>query len=258
MIDILITSSSRPQLYPYFWESFNKMVIYRGKSNIIVHEDFVLEEESKKVVKWIKNNIDCELITHNPPIGLGKALDIIIKNKLKNKYCFYLQEDWEFERPIDLDQILWVMDRNEKINLVVFNKINNIKILNKAVQKEYDYDGLKMCLYHQWSFMPGIWRISHVKKYWKCRVERPEGYFTNSFGSHAERLSNKFCEEKIGAYLYGHQGDYRYVRHLGNNWRMAKWRLKNGKPSGVHDENRMDLPYMAPWIKYEKRPVREE
>jgi len=259
MIDILITGSSRPHLYPYFWKSFNEMMHYRGEKNIIVHEDFVFPKESEKVVNWINKNIpEAQLITHKPAIGLGLALDDIIKNKLKNKYCFYTQEDWEYERPVDIDQILWVMDRNPKINLVFFNKIKNEKSLDKAKQPEYDYDGLKMCLYHSWTFLPGIWRTSHVKKYWRCRKERPEGYFTNAFGSHNRRMSIKYCEENIGAYMYGKTEDYRYVRHLGNDWRMAKWRLDNGRHGGAHDKERMDLPYMAPWIKYEERPVQRK
>jgi len=259
MIDIVITGSSRPQLYPFFWESFKKMMHYRGEKRIIVHEDFVFKDQSEKVVKWVQKNIpEAELIIHNPSIGLGLALDDIIKNKLKSKYCFYLQEDWDFERPVDIDQILWVMDRHEKINLVFFNKITNTEELNNATQPEYNYDGLKMCLYHSWTFLPGIWRSNFVKRHWRCRSERPEGFFTNSFGNHDQRKSNKFCEDKIGAYIYGGSNEYRYVRHIGNDWRMAKWRLENGKPGGCHDESRMDLPYMAPWIKYKKRPVRKK
>lgn len=259
MIDILITGSSRPHLFPYFWKSFENMMHYRGEKRIIVHEDFVFPEESEKVVEWVSQNIpEAEIIRHRPPIGLGPALDDLIKNKLKSKYCFYLQEDWEFERPVDVDEILWVMDRHEKINLVFFNKIRNDVSMNKSTQPEYNYDELKMCLYHQWTFLPGIWRMSHVRKHWRCRFNRPEGYFTNSFGNHEQRMSNEFCEKNIGAYMYGRTGDYRYARHLGNDWRMAEWRLEKGKPGGCHDESRMDLPYMAPWIEYKERPVHKK
>jgi hypothetical protein len=64
----------------------------------------------------------------------------------------------------------------------------------------------------------------------------------------------KYCEKNIGAYIYGQQGEHRYVRHLGNDWRMADWRLENGRPGGRHHSN-MDKPYMAPWLPYPKFPT---
>ena len=197
-----------------------------------------------------------EIISTNPSRGLGLSMDHILRNVIKTKYCFNLQEDWEFERPIDVDRILWTMDNHTGINNVVLNKIKNTGSLNRINQPEYNFDGLRMCLYAQWSFMPGFWRMDRAMKNWRVRVDRPEGYFTNSFGDHETRTNNEFCRKNIGAYLLGHTGDFRYVRHLGNNWRMAAWRLANGKPSGCHDASRMDDPYRAKWLPpLEQRPI---
>ncbi len=259
MIDILITGSSRPQLYPYFWESFNKMIFIRDKKRIIIHEDFVFPGESIKVINWLYKNIpEASVTIDDPAIGLGYSLDTIIRKQLTSKYTFYTQEDWEFEQPVDLDKLMWVMDKNPEINLIFLNKIRNLKMLNDAPQPEFMFSGVKMCLYHSWTFLPGLWRTDFVKKHWRVRQNRPEGYFTNVFGTHEQRMSVDYCKEKIGAYMLGRSMDYRYARHIGNDWRMATWRLENGKPGGVHDENRMDLPFMAPWIKYKERPVRKQ
>jgi len=258
-LDVVITSSSRPQLYPFMWDSFNKMMVFRGNKRILCHEDFVFPKQSNMVVEWLegkkkKGEIQ-EIYTHKPAIGLGMALTEMI-SKVNTKYMFYIQEDWEFERPVDVDRILWTMDNNPEINLIYFNKIRNNGSINGAEQREYNFNGLKVCLSHYWAFLPGIWRMDFVKKHWKGTKSRPEGFFTNLFGDHKTRQDVEHCYDSFGAFMYGHQGDFRYSRHIGNDWRMAKWRLEEGKPGGNHGEH-MDLPYMAPWVPYPKRPVQK-
>jgi hypothetical protein len=262
-LDLLITSSSRPQLFPYCWESWKKMIHFTGLLNVYVHEDFVFPEQSKEVIKYLtilKESGEIRDFTyHNPSIGLGKSMDYMFKHHIKSKYMFYLQEDWEFERPIDMNQLIWVMEENEHINMIGLNKIRNTGSLNGSEQTEHTYSGVDMILYHSWSFMPGLWRMPFVKKHWRVREVRPEGFFTNTFGSHEQRSDCEYCKNVIGAYMLGKTGDFRYVRHIGNDWRMAHWRLENGKPGGVHDENRMDLPYRAPWLgDMPYRPVQNE
>ena len=259
MLDVLITSSSRPQLFPYFWESFKKMMIIRQPHSVYAHEDFVFPDESKKVMVYLSALKDKNEIqgyhSHFPPIGLGRSMDFMFNNYIKADYMLYFQEDWQVERPIDVDQLIYVMNENPEVNLIAFNKIRNTKTLNKAPQPQYTYSGVDMCLYHSWTFLPGLWRMNFVRKHWRVRVDRPEGYFTNAFGNHQQRMDCDYCKKVIGAYMLGKSEDYRYVRHLGNDWRMATWRLENGKPGGCHDADRMDFPYMAPWVPFEERPV---
>ena len=87
-MEILITSSSRPQLWPYFWKSFNEMIYYRDKkSPIKIHEDFVFKKKSAEVVDYIKSlnspNFP-EVYINDPAIGLGYTLDFMIK-RLESK-----------------------------------------------------------------------------------------------------------------------------------------------------------------------------
>jgi hypothetical protein len=228
-----------------------------------VHEDFVYPGESEKVMKYLynlqtKGEID-QIDYDNPAIGLGRTLNVYARNRFEKKYTLYLQEDWEFERPIDIDHVVWVMEQNPKINMIFFNKIRNNGVINKQKQTEYTYSGMTMCLYHAWTFLPSVWRNSFVTKHFPGASERPEGAFTNQFGSHGKRTSDQYCVDRIGAYIYGPQGEHRYVRHLGNDWRMAKWRLENqnGKivPGGNHNSMTMDKNYMAPWVPYPERPT---
>ncbi len=267
MLEILITSSSRPHLWPYFWESFKKMCIIRQPYRVTVHEDFVYNDRSAKTIKYLehlKAKGEIHVIDSDTPArGLGFCLNHYIKKRLNSEYVFYMQEDWEFERPIDIDQITYTMNNHPKVNLIFFNKIRNSGVINKAEQRQYTYDGLNCCLYHGWAFLPGIWRLPFVKKHWQNASYKPEGNFTNSFGNHDQRMSVPYCENNIGAYIYGPQGEARYIRHIGNDWRMAEWRIRGkgrGDPGGRHDKA-MDVPYMANWLCndfYYKRPVQAE
>jgi hypothetical protein len=265
-LEIFVTGSSRPQLWPYFWESVRKMCIIRKWPKVLVHEDYVFPEQSDKVIEYVKKQPDISNVnSSNPRIGLGRVLTSYFKQPAYNsKYIFYLQEDWEFERPIDIDEIVWVMDQNPKINLIFFNKIRNNGVINKQKQTEYTFSNMKMCLYHSWTFLPGIWRADFVRQMMLksggiFQPEKPEGNFTNrAFGSHEMRTEEKYCLDNIGAFIYGRQGEHRYVRHLGNDWRMAAWQLQGPKrnvPGGNHNSDSMDKPYMAPWVPYPERPT---
>ena len=195
-LDVCIFGSSRPKLIPFMWESFNRMVIFRGKKRILWNEDFVFPNESKKSVEII-NKYNVNLYCRNPKIGLGKSMDEIFKH-VKSKYIFYLQEDWIFERPIDLDQILWVMDENPKINCIFFHKINITGSVNKIPQTEFIYSGLPMCIYPGWAFLPGIWRMDKVRKHWKSSEHRPEGFFGNQLGTNEQKSNIEYLKKNIG------------------------------------------------------------
>lgn len=265
-LEIFVTGSSRPQLWPYFWESVRKMCIMREHPYTRVHEDYVWPAESDKVVEYVNAQPDIDqLRVHNPRVGLGNVLtEYFTKEIFKSKYIFYLQEDWEFERPIDIDEVTYVMDNNPKINLIFFNKIRNNGVINKQRQTQHTFSGMNLCLYHSWTFLPGIWRTEFVRKMMfksggRFQPMKPEGNFTTrAFGSHEKRCEEGYCIDNIGAWIYGKTGEHRYVRHLGNDWRMADWQLQGPKRNvsgGNHNSETMDKPYMAPWVPYPERPT---
>jgi len=190
---------------------------------------------------------------HKPNIGLGPAMDFMFNKHIKSQYLLYLQDDFEFERPIELDRVLWTMDNHSKINLINFSHYKNVR-LTDFTSREIPFFGLKMCSYNGWTFTPGIWRMSKVREKWKAVKVRPEGYFTNQFGTHEQRLDPDYCYEHLGAYHYGGMGEPRYVRHLGTTWRMAEWRREEG--GKLHWEFQNLERDRAPWLgKLPKRPI---
>ena len=250
-LTVLIMGSSRPLLWPLMWKSFKKMCFTRRNLHVIVHEDSVIPDETRKVKDYV-NSLDevDKFRISEPKIGLGPAMTKMFE-LVDTKYMFYLQEDWQFERPIDLDEIMFIMDQEDDVNLVFFNKYKNFPTLNGLSQEEICHTGMWTCLFHGWTFLPGIWRTDFVKKHWRTREVRPEGYFTQAFEG---RDDNEWCKKNLGAYIYGKQGDWRYVRHMGDSWRMADWRLENGQPGGMIEPDEYSLAFRAPWLQYSSIP----
>lgn len=261
-IDVLLMGSSRPQLMGYTIETFKKYVGNLSTNNLryMLHEDFVFYDESCISLKIAAINGFNRIQSHNPKIGLGRAMDYMFKNHVRSKYFVYLQDDWEFERPIELDRIIYTMDNNPEINLVIFSHYKNVRPDLEFKSQECDFDGLKLCSYNGWSFACGVWRRSIIDEKWGVRETRPEGYFTNQFGTHEQRLNPQYCFDNLGVYYYGGMGEPRYTRHLGSTWRMADWRLKDGKPSGKRHWEIMSLYRdRASWLgNLPKRPLNKE
>jgi hypothetical protein len=262
-LDLMIFGSSRSKLLEYTYKSFQKMIENLSQNtsiNKMMHEDYVFGDESVESINYAKSQ-NFEVVVSQPFKGLGNAMKEMFLNHTKSDYIFYLQDDWEFERPVDIDRILWTMNQNPKINCITFNKYRNMKP-TEFVEKEVDFDSLKMCLYPGWQFLPGVWRTSIIKDMWKkygTRKERPEGFWQNLFGTNDQRQDHNWLEDKVGAYMYGALGEYRYVRHIGGTWRMAEWRRKdtNGLPSGEIHWDFMNVDRdRAPWLPpLEKRPL---
>jgi len=249
-IDVLVMASSRPDLLKITMQSFKEYMVFKNiELRYLIHEDFVYPEESKKSLEYALNHFDI-VESSLPKIGVGYAMDKMFK-MVESDYVFYLQDDWEFERPVELDRLLWTMDNNPNINCITFNKYRNMKKIEGFEDKEFEYDGMKFCIYGGWQFLPGVWRMSKVREKWSPRKVRPEGNYQNSFGSNEVRQNHDHLLKEVGAYMYGGMGEYRYVRHTGNTWRMADWQLKqnNFKPTGCRHWDFMNIERdRAPWL----------
>jgi hypothetical protein len=253
-LDVLICGSSRPQVLIYLLESLDRFVISQSQNTdfrLLMHEDVLNKQKSEKSIELAKE-WGVEVVVHDPPIGYGPAMKQMLHNYIKTQYMLNLQDDWEFERTgIDIDRILWVMERKKKINSIVFNKWENAKQFGAL--KEYTYHGLKLSIAHQWHVLPGIWRVSVARKHWQAAESNPAAAFMRQFGGTAEDPED--AAKRIGSYWYGGMGEPRWVRHNGNTWKTTKWgkgldRLEYDIKSLVH--------YKPGWIPYKARPTNEE
>ena len=188
--EIAITGSSRPDLYQIFWESFNKMTMIKGNPKITAYEDVIFPEESLKVRKFIEKKVD-NYIEMNSNKRLGYVFDKLLKN-LECEYFVYLQDDWRFLKEsyakpgtlnplIDFDLLIDIMDKNTKIQQIIFPKHFDGSTYRNHCGKTIEINGISLTEFKSWAFLPNIARTSFVKNIWSegelWREVRPESPF---------------------------------------------------------------------------------
>lgn len=265
-MDVIVTASSRPECLERTMTAFLKRMEYSGKFKFYIHEDFVFRRHSERSLKFIEKSGLFECVhLHLRPIGLGKAIVQLFEH-VKTDFMFYLQDDWEFERQVPLDDIVKVMENYPDINQIVFNKYKTYGVINSWHFDERRVHPLRssrtytICVNNNWQLLPSVWRTEWMKKRYKLygkREKKPEGNFTNSLGTKQQRQSKRFCERHIGSYIWGPIKDPRYVLHLGDELRMAAWRLEDGKPGGTLSTKEHDDFHQFPGLDYPIRPTRE-
>lgn len=213
-IDIAITGSSRPSLYPIFWESFNKMVKMNDKPNITAYEDVIFKSESDRVREYIESKVD-RYVEINPNKRLGYVFNLLL-SEVKTKYYMYLQEDWKFLKKIDVDKIIEVMEDHTNIKQVWFPKRLLKNTYNTFCGDTFDVDGVDLVPYNSWAFLPHIGRTEFVRDIWaKGNVKshvRPEAPFKKVLLKHVPVNQNSFYNSV--SFILGEKYD-EYIQHLG-------------------------------------------
>lgn len=250
-MDVILTGSSRPDLLEITLKTWKKFLHTEQNLRWIIHED-VKDKEKSKRSQQLSNLVADDVIVDNPPCGIGHSIDKLL-SKVKCKYALYLQDDWELERPVELDKLTYIMDKNPNINQIIFPKMKIREYSGDFKHKVWKFENQDFTINNGWYLNPAIWRIKKVREKWTMNgmPKRAEGFFTNRFGSHEQRLSVNYCFDKMGSFFLGAIGDYRYTRHLGGTFRKSDFRLDD---SSLTFEV-FEYKHKAPWISYKKRPI---
>lgn len=256
-LDIVIMSSSRPELLPYCIKSIRRFIISQSQNTdfrIIVHEDFVDRDKSIEVVKWCSNEVDI-IVTCDPNKGMALGLYNILNNYVESEYILKMEDDWEFERTgIDIDRILWTMSKND-IWSIIFNKKRNSQYRGDHFEKEFVFNGMKLLLCDSWRVTPSIWKTSVAREKWgKWNGHLAVGKFLKSFGEHDERRNIEHSKKNVRSYYYGDLKEERWVRHIGNTW-IARPTRKTSKSGGCIEWDITSFQYKPPWLPYILRPM---
>ena len=250
--DVVITSSSRPELLKMTIKYFKKFIHYQGKFRFLLHEDFIFPKESEKVVDWAREEFGEEnVFFHDPPIELIESAAFLLK-RVVTPYMIMLQDDWMFERPVELDRIIYLMDNYSHVNLVNFNKARNTIKSGKWEQPEEHFPkaNCEMCLKPQnFAFTPSVWRSSFaIPHYLKAKDKM------NKKITAPARMTSYLRSKNIdfGSYSWGRNKEPRLHRHIGDKMRAEKHhRASDG---GWGDENQDHVKNakrnMAQWLDY--------
>jgi len=139
------------------------------------------------------------------------------------EYCFLLEHDWVFNKPIEFDSLISVMDTHPHINNVRFNLRPNIVAgTDHTLYKDDQIKEMNLLNTSSWSNNPKIMRMSHWD-YCNNRLTSQSQYNYNTIES---ALFYMFCDDVKntsfedankniwGSYIYGELNDEPTIQHL--------------------------------------------
>ena len=151
---------------------------------------------------------------------MGYVYNEIIE-RATTKYFLYLQEDWKFLKPIDVDALVNVMDDNPFIQQIWFAKFiqgNHWESLTGEILTLGDitlteWQGQKKSSPSSWAFLPHIVRTDFIREAYRkaqCHVaDRPEQVLKQWLVSQTKLQKNY---NRISWILDNRQ---EYIQHLG-------------------------------------------
>jgi len=224
IIDLLVTSASRPALLEKTLTSFSGNVeltqhYFRG----LLHEDILEEEPSKQIIVWASRFSFSVVEHHQPHIGLGPAIGYMLDNFVTSKYLFYLQDDWELVRPLDLDLAIDYMEKYPMINQIRFNKRKTMPFVGdnpkkRWYKKEVLFGDRIFTVSPHWVLNPALWRVDFISDKFVPSYEFCN-WRTNDVlkqGKGPNEIDADWIAENMGTFIWGGIGEPPFFRHLGH------------------------------------------
>jgi hypothetical protein len=216
-IDVFINSASRLDYLIPTVSSFLNNMKYSMGFRLVLHDDVVKKIESAKIAKWVEESkiFDSFLVTE-PAKRLGHAIHMELR-LAQSPYIINWEDDWRLLKVIPLDEILGYMEKNPKINQVVFNHNANETSKHEVIRPVLDCGTFKLTQIQEWAIGPGIWRTDFTKAKWPNHADAH--YCLTAFGSInlREGRDMKWMAENVGNYFYGGHLEGPFVEHLGIN-----------------------------------------
>lgn len=228
-MDILITSSSRPDLLQQTIKSMQDKLKFSGTLRWLLHEDCLDENRSTQVICWAEqSNLFDEIVVSKPRIGLGASVYEMF-SYIESLVFFRSCDDWRYTKEIDLDILLNLFEKYEKINQIVFHKRCVEGTKNEFLRESTNFDGTWLTITNQWGWIPAIWRTGFVKEKYKLAWTSGISFFDELKGKTV--LDPMWFKENMGAYLFGkiEESDI-FIKHIGGGRRT----LDNGGCFGIY------------------------
>lgn len=229
-IDILITSASRPDSLKSQIKAFYEHVKYDETWAIHLHEDVVpdMEAASKELQEYAIAGLSnpfpifANVYVSDPRIGRGPALNKLRKHA-NSKYIWYMEEDFDFVKDIDLNSLIKLMDEYPHINQIVFNWRTLPRIPKPGgpntdvfiCEERHFKGGHTLHVSERWTWQPGLWRRSWVMPKWDFNERYSNKGFNRKLKANIkqEEWDPEWHEQNVGAYYYGSWNDDPWVKH---------------------------------------------
>jgi hypothetical protein len=159
-IDIIRTSSSRPEILKLTTEALHHHLKFSGTFRWIIHEDSV-DGRTENTMKYIKENYDVYK-QDSPPINQGASLKWLL-SQTNTKYVFLIEDDWRLIRDLDVDMMVKILDENNDVNQLTANKRKHLpKRGDTFTKKMVMRSGYYLTTDPYWTLIPSLWRMSYI------------------------------------------------------------------------------------------------
>lgn len=202
VIDVLMTTSSRFNDFRKTIKSFLENVECKDGYRLLLHEDVRDEAESKRITNWAEGTFE-EILISDPFVGRAsgfrKLLDLV-----NSTYFVYLEQDWEFNKLVNLDKLRDIMARRRNINQIAFS---NSRYIVKPSWSWIEQGGLVFTISKFWYMSPSLCR--------KTFTLRRMNFFMppNCGKTFTQSVTAELGKFKLGVYALGEPGEY--VKHIG-------------------------------------------
>ncbi len=219
VMDVIITSSGRHTIFPTM-ESFLDKVKYSGEFRFIINVDLCIKKHEWDIILLFKKlNMKCFNINYIPQ-GFTKALAFVLK-RVETPFYFHLEDDWIFEKEINIDPLRDLFYEHNFINHICFSKkkilyynelfyLRKLKFIpvtcDKFKTKNVSIDNIDLVKTITYSTNPNISRTRHFQKLWHVNSLNLEQQFS---------LQNFLLGNRRGYYIHGRIGEEAMVRHIG-------------------------------------------
>jgi len=262
-VDLLILSVSRPDLLQQTVESIRKYVkCDRYKLKWMIHEDFLIDVQSEECIRYALSCEEFEIIdSHRPNRMMGRALDHMLTKHLTTEFCFLILDDCAFIDYVDLDKLLDILVKHERVNCVAFNSYP-IPGPPDRLNKTYDFDDQKLTTNAHWVFSNSIWRMSRFRKYFEPAKYHVHWAFNNNMkhrlgwptreGAGKYSFLNipaEWIYENQGTYVYGAIGEGPHIQHIGS---LRPYSVVAGEGRGALRED------VDKWVRRQCKIVRKQ
>jgi hypothetical protein len=233
--DLIVASASRPHLLARTLRSLiEHLDIFPAR--VIVHDDARFPGKVGAIREAIEpagQFFGCPVVFRHdePPIRHGPALAWLL-DQARSRYALYSQDDHEAVREIPIVEALQVMERDEKVHQVRFNKRATLGQKDTWRgpwrKREYRRGGHTLTVADHWYFQTGLWRTAVADA-----IVKGAGRFDAfAYERSVEEAVNRYLDlglqhqgldpldpdaraEQLGTFIWGPIGEDRYVQHIG-------------------------------------------
>ena len=234
-IDITMTATLRPEIFLETIHGIQKCIIGKkhnnGRYRLILNIDQIGEKiPPKEMIRIAKKHFKNVVYNISKTPSFCSAVKWVWSQATAD-YIFHIEDDWKFLKKIDVDDMIRILQKYEKLSSLRLYKHNtpNINRLKTfACVWDYNTDGFYMA--RNWRRQFGLNPILIKKEFIDMALPK---MVDNTNPEKQFRYSQKYMVDVIKQWKYGlycKPGDKRTVDDNGRNW-IRQQKLKKNKGS---------------------------